>query len=166
MSDGTLRARIATLPKFVVKTDETNGRIIVTDPLTVKNAINDPLPVRISQLLDVNTSLIEDGATLVYNSNTEFYEVKLLDKLGDLDTLTVTNTFSVYSLLANGSSGSPGMFLTSNGTSVYWSSDVDLVANNALFLNGKPEEYYTNATSLVTGTLNANLLPIIDGGTY
>lgn len=166
MSDGNLRARISTLPKFVVKTDESNGRIVVTDPLTVRNAINDPLPVRINQLADVNTALIENGATLVYNSNTEFYEVRLLTKLGNVQSLTVTNTFSAYSISANGSLGSPGMFLTSNGTSVYWSNDVDLVANNALFLNGKPEEYYTNATNIITGTLDANLLPIIDGGFY
>jgi hypothetical protein len=151
--------------KFVVKVNQTNGRLVVTDPLTVKNQINDA-PSVIAALRDVNTALKEDGATLVYNSNTEFYEVKLLTKLGNVASLTVTNTFIVNKLSANGSLGSPGMFLTSNGTSVYWSNDVDLVANNALFLNGKPEAYYTNATNMVAGTLNANLLPIIDGGFY
>ena len=151
--------------RFVVKVNQTNGRLVVTDPLTVKNQINDALNT-IEALRDVNTAFKEDGATLVYNTNTEYYEVKLLTKLGDVENLTVTNTFSVYSISANGSLGSPGMFLTSNGTSVYWSNDLDLVANNALFLNGKPEEYYTNATNMVTGTLNADLLPIIDGGFY
>ena len=151
--------------KFVIKVNASGGRLVVTDPLTVKNEINDA-PKVLRDLQDVNTALKEDGATLVYNSNTEFYEVKLLTKLGNVENLTVTNTFVINKLLANGSLGSPGMFLTSNGTSVYWSNDVDLVANNALFLNGKPEAYYTNATNMVAGTLNANLLPIIDGGFY
>lgn len=149
---------------IVIKTTQSAGRLVVTDPLTLKNQINDT-PDTINELRDVNTALKETGATLVYNSNNGFYEVKLLDKLAALSTLTV-NVATINSISANGSLGSPGMFLTSNGTSIYWSNDVDLVANNALFLNGKPEEYYTNATSMVTGTLNANLLPVIDGGSY
>lgn len=160
MSDGTIRAKINTLPKYIVKTDESNGRLVVTDPLTVKNAINDPLPVRLDQLRDVNTALIQDGALLVYNANTEEYDVKLPVNL------TVTNTLSIYKLSANGSLGTPGMFLTSNGSGVYWSNDVDLVSNNSLLLNGKPEQYYTNATNIVSGTLNINFLPPIDGGIY
>jgi hypothetical protein len=165
MTDNTLRARLSILPKYTIKTNESNGRLVVTDPLTVKNAINDPLPVSLNQLRDVNSALITDGATLIYNANTQFYEVRILTTLNNINSITA-NTASIYRLLANGSAGSPGMFLTSNGTSVYWSNDVDLVANNALFLNGKPEAYYTNATNIITGTLNANLISTIDEGFY
>jgi hypothetical protein len=150
--------------RIVIKTNQSQGRLVVTDPLTIKNQINDAVNT-VESLRDVNTALKETGATLVYNANTSFYEVKLLDKLAPLSTLTV-NVATISRISANGSLGSPGMFLTSNGTSVYWSNDVDLVANNALFLNGKPEAYYTNATNIIVGTLNANLLPVIDEGFY
>jgi len=81
------------------------------------------------------------GARGVYsifaNSNTSafFFAVPL-----DINT---------QSLSANGTTGSYGQLLTSNGSATFWSS----TANNSTNLNGQAASYYLNATNLASGTV-------------
>jgi hypothetical protein len=102
--------------QFTITAKKASGRIELTDPITVKNQIQE---IRsIDDVRGVNTALRVDGATFIYNANTGQYDVKLLDKLYNISLLgTVT---------ANGSPGpvpgDPDQVLVSNGSGVYWSS--------------------------------------------
>ena len=56
---------------------------------------------------------------------------------------------NTQSLSANGTTGSYGQLLTSNGSATFWSS----TANNSTNLNGQAASYYLNATNLASGTV-------------
>ena len=118
-SNSSIITRLNTDPKFVVKATELDDRIEVKDPLTIRSSVNDVNPIRITQLIDVNTALITDGSFLIYNEATDFFEVRPLSELSDL---IISNTITISTLSANGSVGLDGQLLASNGTSVYWTS--------------------------------------------
>lgn len=116
-------SRLNTSTKFIVTADNLDGRLDVDEPITVKNSINDVAPIRLTQLIDVNTANLADGSILVYNANNEYFELNLLD---GFEFLFVSNTITINSLSANGSIGTAGQILISNGTSVYWGEQLAL----------------------------------------
>jgi hypothetical protein len=121
-NESTLVTRLNTASRFVIKADDTQGRLLVEDPLTIKNSVNDVNPIRLTQLIDVNSAILVDGATLIYNGNTQFFETRLLTEFEDL---TIDN-LTVSAISANGSVGAAGQVLLSNGTTVYWGDQVEL----------------------------------------
>jgi len=94
-------------------------------------------------------------------------------------TVSIANTLAVTTVSANGTLGTSGQALTTNGSAVYWSTIVGTntaaqytwsntqtfsntitfsqvingTANNANNLGGQLPAYYTNATNITTGTL-------------
>jgi len=116
-------SRLNTSTKFVVTADNSDGRLDVDEPITVKNSINDVAPIRLTQLIDVNTANISDGAILVYNGTNQFFEATILN---GFENLFVSNTITINALSANGSLGTAGQILISNGTSVYWGEQLAL----------------------------------------
>jgi len=56
---------------------------------------------------------------------------------------------------------------TSNNTVyAFGKGETDLNVNTAIYLNGKTDTYFSNASNLKTGILSSNIFPIIDCGTY
>lgn len=155
---------------FEVKVRTEGNRLIVTDPLTVKNQINEIPILSLEGLRDVTVIDRIEGATVVYNSNTELYEIRLLDKLAPLDELTANNitvfTIAANTLIANGSPGLDGQLLSVQGNTLVWVSTSTISANNASFFGGQPPAYYANASNLTTGSVNPTLITAIDGGSY
>lgn len=116
---------------------------------------------RVRDLQDVSLINATSGAALIYNSNTQVFTVRqfaftdlagsslslnsISANVGDYANLTATlfqsNTanianLSVTSVYANGSAGSNGQILTSNGTSTYWSNQTPLGVTNVATSNG------------------------------
>jgi hypothetical protein len=116
-------ARLNPTTRYEIEVDQVDGRLVNDSPITIKNGINDVEPVRLVQLIDVDISNIANGATLIYNADTEFFEVRILD---EFENLSISNTLVVTSLSANGSVGTAGQVLLSNGTNVYWGDQVSL----------------------------------------
>lgn len=116
-ANSSIITRLNTSTKFVVKADTTDGRLDVDEPITVKNSINDVAPVQLTQLIDVNSALLEDKAILIFNANTQYFETRVVT---EFDNLSISNTLSISSLSANGSVGAAGQILISNGDTVYW----------------------------------------------
>ncbi len=117
------------LSEFDIKVNKEGGRLISTTPITVKNQIQE---IRsIDDIPKVNTALKAHGATLLYNSTTGYYDVKVFDP-------AVVNVAIIYisTLIANNSTGSNGQILTSNGNTVYWADNYPGEANTATFFNG------------------------------
>jgi hypothetical protein len=102
---------------FDITVKKLDGKLTVTDPITVKNQINELRSI--TDIPNVNAVSLVDGATIIYNSNTQIYEVRPLDRLTNL---TVSNTLFVNKLSSNGSVGAAGTFLASNGSYTYWST--------------------------------------------
>jgi hypothetical protein len=101
--------------EFNVKVNKQGGRLVSTTPITVKNQIQE---IRsIDDVPKVNNALKVDGATLVYNSATGEFDIKLIN-------VNVQNagTISITTLLANNSAGLDGQVLHSNGNTVYWAN--------------------------------------------
>lgn len=71
---GQIRSATTTI---VAKVDNNNGRLSAAQPVTVKNQIQEIRSIQ--DLPDVDEVNVVDGATLVYNSATDKYEVKLID---------------------------------------------------------------------------------------
>jgi len=121
---------------FTISVDKTGGRIQLSNPITVKNQIQE---IRSIDLLNgVNTANRVDSATFVYNANTGQYDVKLLDKL---------YTVSINTLIANGNSGETGQVLSTDGNSIFWTS----------VLSGAYAEYAETA-GIATKAYNADSL--------
>lgn len=60
------------------------GQVIIRQPTQTRMSIVDPsiaptLAVTLNDLTDVNTANVANGYTLVYNSNTNSYEMKPLE---------------------------------------------------------------------------------------
>ena len=102
---------------FDVTVKKFDGKLTVTDPITVRNQIYELRSI--ADVPNVNTVNLVDGATIIYNANNQLYEIRPLDRLTNL---TVSNTFFANRISANGSVGANGRVLTSNGSYVYWSS--------------------------------------------
>lgn len=71
--------------RLVAKITNTNGRLSTAAPVTLKNQIQE---IRsIEDIADVVETDVTDGATLVYNSETDKYEVRQLqiEDLGAID---------------------------------------------------------------------------------
>jgi hypothetical protein len=101
--------------EFNVKVNKQGDRLSSNNPITVKNQIQEIRSV--DDIPKVNNALKVDGATLVYNSNTGYYDVKLLSvPVQNVGTLTITT------LIANNSAGLDGQVLHSNGNTVYWAN--------------------------------------------
>ena len=102
---------------FDVTVKKFDGKLTVTDPITVRNQIYEFRSL--ADIPNVNTVNLVDGSMIIYNANNQLYEIRPLDKLTNL---TVSNTLFTNHISANGSLGANGRVLTSNGSSVYWSS--------------------------------------------
>ena len=71
--------------RLVAKITNNNGRLSSAAPITLKNQIQE---IRsIEDIADVSEVDVSDGATLVYNSETDKYEVRQLqiEDLGAID---------------------------------------------------------------------------------
>ena len=70
--------------RLVATITNNNGRLSSTGPITLKNQIQE---IRsIEDIADVSEVDVSDGATLVYNSQNDKYEVRQL-QLGDLGAI-------------------------------------------------------------------------------
>lgn len=116
-------ARLNPTTRYEIEVDQVDGRLVNDTPITIKNGINDVVPVRLTQLIDVDISDLADGATLIYNDTTEFFEVRILNLLENLE---IANTLTVSGLNANGVVGTAGQVLLSDGTNVYWGDQFSL----------------------------------------
>lgn len=61
------------------KVSSNNGLLSPTSPLTIKNIVQEQILNSIEDLPDVSEVSVTDGATLVYNSNNDLYEVKQIN---------------------------------------------------------------------------------------
>lgn len=158
-------------------------------PITVKNQIRE---VRsIESIPGVNSALRVDGATIIYNANTNQYDIKPYD----FDALLNLDRLYVSQLFANNSTGSNGQVLSTNGNTVYWANTVTkitagpgisgggsgdsvlvsvntayiatITANNSLFAYGKRESDLSVSFATFAGTANfaytANTATFFDG---
>lgn len=64
-----------------------SGSLVQDAPITLKNSIADGTVATIESIGDVDEVNVINGATLVYNSETDKYEIKLLssDSISGLD---------------------------------------------------------------------------------
>ena len=70
--------------RLVAKITNNNGRLSSAAPITLKNQIQE---IRsIEDIADVSEVDVTDGATLIYNSQNDKYEVKQL-QIGDLGAI-------------------------------------------------------------------------------
>lgn len=118
--------------EFTINVSKRGGKILAVDPITVKNQIQEIKSI--DDLPGVNKSGRVDGATFVYNANTNEYDVKQISVLSNLDVSNIT----LHKVWANGSSGAEDQVLASNGTQVWWQNAVTTVyAGNGLSGGGK-----------------------------
>ena len=148
---------IINLPKssFNITVKKVDGKLTVTDPITVKNQINELRSI--TDIPNVSVMSLANGATIIYNSNNQLYEIRPLDRLTNL---TVSNTAFLNRISANGSFGNNNNVLTSNGSYVYWSASgggagtiSGIVAGNGLFGGG--------STGTVTLSVNSDYIAIL-----
>jgi hypothetical protein len=143
---------------FDITVKKLDGKLTVTDPITVKNQINELRSI--TDIPNVNAVNLVDGATIIYNSNTQIYEIRPLDRLTNL---TVSNTIFVNKLSSNGSLGAAGTFLASNGSYTYWSTVgagvgtiTEVVAGNGLAGGGANGSVSLSVNANYIATLTAN----------
>jgi hypothetical protein len=80
-----LNAKLSQVTSFVAKVEKSNDRLSTNTPITIKNQVQE---IRsIEDIADVAEINVTDGATLVYNSETDKYEVRQLqiEDLGAID---------------------------------------------------------------------------------
>ena len=73
--------------QIVTVTTAPSGSLVQDAPITLKNSIADNTISTIEAIGDVEEVQVTDGATLVYNSETDKYEIRLLtsDSIANLD---------------------------------------------------------------------------------
>jgi hypothetical protein len=164
MSDSR-RVIIAPKSTFRATVQKIGGRITAVDPITVKNQIREIRSVE--DIPGVNAALRTDGAVLIFNANTQEYDIRLL---------TTVNVATAYitSLYANGSPGQVGQTLLSNGSAIYWGGATGIreftyAAGNNTFriLTSSNETYTASINSVNNFTVTGNLdFVAIDGGNF
>jgi hypothetical protein len=134
-----------------IKVRKEDGRITVTDPVTIKNQIAQ-VP-NIADIGDVNVVNLVDGAILRYNANTETYDI------GPANNLSVS-TLSANSLtLVNPLQSIYG----GTGFSLYTAGDL-LYAANSTHLMKLPIGAHDTVLTVNNGVLAYS--NVIDGGFY
>lgn len=165
---GIRRVIMAPKSTFRATVQKVGGRVQAIDPITVKNQIRE---IRnIDDIPGVNGALRTDGAVLIWNANTEEYDVRLLT---DLITANIATAY-ITSLYANGSPGLSGQTLLSNGSAIYWGAASGIeeftyaAGNNTLrILTSTNESYTASINSVNNFTVTGNLAFVaIDGGNY
>jgi hypothetical protein len=102
---------------FDVTVKKIDGKLTVTDPITVKNQMYELRSI--TDIPNVNVVSLVDGSMIIYNANNQLYEIR---PLTNLTNLTVSNTLFVNKFSANGSFGANNSVLVSNGSYAYWST--------------------------------------------
>jgi hypothetical protein len=78
-----LVAKVTNTTRLVAKVTNNSGRLSAQSPIALKNQIQE---IRsIEDIADVTETNVVEGATLVYNSTLDKYEVKLLDVTNQID---------------------------------------------------------------------------------
>lgn len=138
----TRNVTLASKSTFTATVQKIGGRVTATDPITVKNQIQE---IRsIDDIPGVNTANRVDGASLFYNANTGEYDVK--SGFANVQSIYIT------SLFANGSAGLNGQSLLTNGNTVFWGPVQ--ISNNATFAYGKREADLSVNFALFSGNSN------------
>lgn len=81
-----MKASIPQITRQSVKVNNIGGTLTSSSPITLKNQIVEI--TSIENIADVDEINVTDGATLIYNSSTDKYEIKPLnfnDLSGDID---------------------------------------------------------------------------------
>ncbi len=81
-----MKASIPQITRQSVKVNNIGGTLTPSSPITLKNQIVEI--TSIENIADVDEINVTDGATLIYNSSTDKYEIKPLnfdDLSGDID---------------------------------------------------------------------------------
>lgn len=160
--------RVINTSEFTVTVDKIGSKILNVKPITIKNQIEE---IRsIDDIPKVNTSLRVDGATLIYNSSTGEYDVKLFN---NSDYLNVTNLF-VTRIFANNTIGDDNQVLYTNGNTIYWANTAAITSftyssgNNTLTIETNDNQSFKATVNtvnnfIITGNLEFST---IDGGSY
>jgi hypothetical protein len=135
---------------FNITVKKLDGKLSVTDPITVRNQIYEFRSL--ADIPNVNTVSLVDGSMIIYNANSQLYEIRPLERLTNL---TVSNTLFASRISANGSVGANGRVLTSNGSYVYWSSLGSGTINGVVAGDGLEGG---GSTGVVTLTVNTNYI--------
>jgi len=163
---------ILTRSNFNVTVSKRDDRLQITSPITVKNQIQE---VRSIDQLGLNITNRVDGSFIIYNANTDKYDVRppyIFTAAGY--GLTSNNTHyyvnSKTGLIANTS----GLFVNSayiatvyvntanNSTHAFGKNEEDLNVGSAVYstyLGGVPASYFLNASNFNTGVISETLLP-------
>ena len=81
-----MKASIPQITRQSVKVNNIGGTLTSSSPITLKNQVVEI--TSIENIADVDEINVTDGATLIYNSSTDKYEIKPLnfnDLSGDID---------------------------------------------------------------------------------
>ena len=135
---------------FNITVKKLDGKLSVTDPITVRNQIYEFRSL--ADIPNVNTVSLVDGSMIIYNANSQLYEIRPLERLTNL---TVSNTLFASRISANGSVGANGRVLTSNGSYVYWSSLGSGTINGVVAGDGLEGG---GSTDVVTLSVNTNYI--------
>lgn len=136
---------------IVIKVRKEDGRITVTDPVTIKNQIAQ-VP-KIADIGDVNIVNLTDGAILRYNANTQTYDV------APANTLFVAQLTANSLVLVNPLQSIYG----GTGFNVYTAGDILYAANSTHLMKLAIGEH-DSVLTVNNGVLEYST--IIDGGFY
>ena len=151
---------IAKKSQFDIIVTRADDRLQVTDPITIKNQIQE---INSIDQLGLNTANRSDGSLVTWNSNTNLYDVKPFNTYVTF-SWSNTHTFNANvifksAILANNSPGSAGQILTSNGNGIYWANStpytfgVGLTTNNGV----------VSVNSVYISTLSSNNATYLGG---
>lgn len=153
---------------FISTVQKFGGRVTSIDPIIVKNQIRE---IRnIDDIPGINGDGKVDGASIIWNANTQQYDVKLLSEFptANIGTATITT------LIANSTPGEPGQVLISNGTTVYWGDSTGIddftyesSTNTLKIIGSDSQEFVTSIDQVNNFTITGDFdFHTIDGGEY